>query len=221
MHKIEGSKGYYITEEGDVFRHGRKLKCNNQNSYRGICLFHEDGTRSREYVHRLVAKQFIPNPENKPFINHKDGNKTNNHVSNLEWVTNAENIKHAKDNNLLCVGTDKSDLYTDAQIKTVCRLLESGLRVVDISNTTNVCQKTISMIKNRKQWTHISKHYDIKNTDTKLSVDTVRWICFCLQSGKSAPDIVRESTNPLVSLNKVYKIKYRQSYIDISSDFNF
>jgi hypothetical protein len=54
-----------------------------------------NGVVFRERVHRIVAKAFIPNPENKPAVNHKDGNKQNNVVSNLEWVTNAENSAHA------------------------------------------------------------------------------------------------------------------------------
>lgn len=58
----------------------------------GLC---RDGKMKWGKIHRLVATAFIPNPENKREVNHKDGNKKNNHVDNLEWATASENMKHA------------------------------------------------------------------------------------------------------------------------------
>ena len=93
---IPGYPGYQISNCGNVF--SRKLKRvieapNDEDGYMRIKLWKQ--MISKHYrIHRLVAIAFIPNPEDKPQVNHKDGDKTNNKVENLEWVTNQENITH-------------------------------------------------------------------------------------------------------------------------------
>lgn len=71
------------------------LKAGKSKAGYFIVSFCVDGVKSNQTVHRLVARAFIPNETNKPQVNHKDGNKLNNHIDNLEWVTVSENGLHA------------------------------------------------------------------------------------------------------------------------------
>lgn len=91
-----GRTNYYVSDDGRVFNSKNKEKAQriNKDGYLKVDLY-RNGNRTTERVNRLVATAFIPNPENKPDVNHKDGNKLNNHYSNLEWVTKSENMKHA------------------------------------------------------------------------------------------------------------------------------
>lgn len=95
MKKIKNHKHYYITSDGKVYSNFsgelKRLKTQiNSNGYECITL-----NKKRYSIHRLVGEYYISNPNNYPQINHKDGNKLNNDISNLEWCTNAQNQLHA------------------------------------------------------------------------------------------------------------------------------
>lgn len=94
---IENSDGYYVNEEGQVLgKSGKILKhCLNEITgylHVGVII---NGKMRTKTIHRLVAETFSHQPSDKHEVNHIDGNKHNNHISNLEWVTRSENIKHA------------------------------------------------------------------------------------------------------------------------------
>lgn len=97
MKLIQDFPKYSITEDGHVINieTNKVLKpLLNKVGYLQLGLY-ISGKQTRKYLHRLIAEAFIPNPENKPEVNHIDGNKQNNSISNLEWVTPSENRKHA------------------------------------------------------------------------------------------------------------------------------
>lgn len=86
------------------------------SGYLNIPLF-KDGKKKDCYVHRLVAEFFIPNPDAKPEVNHKDNNPFNNYVGNLEWVTSSENKQHSFDIGVAPQGSDRPDAkFTAEQI---------------------------------------------------------------------------------------------------------
>ena len=140
---------YTITEDGRVINNhsGRTLKGQaNGKGYLRVTIGHKF-----YFVHRLVAEKYVPNPENKPQVNHKDGNKINNHCSNLEWVTNGENRKHAVRTGLHlsgekspCAKLKKEDVEYIRQNRNVKRK--------ELAEKYNVSVSTISDIWNNRTW---------------------------------------------------------------------
>ena len=95
MYNIEFYSNYKIDESGNIYNKTGKLKTfKNRGGYL-LCFLYKDGKRHALLHHRLVASLFHDNHDNKRYVNHKDGDKTNNHPDNLEWVTPKENSFHS------------------------------------------------------------------------------------------------------------------------------
>lgn len=96
MKDIEGFENYQITEDGRVWSKINNifLKSNdNGNGYK-LVILRKNRVKHHLYIHILVAKAFVPNPDNKPNVGHKDCDTSNNNASNLYWCTQAENNRH-------------------------------------------------------------------------------------------------------------------------------
>ena len=120
---------YLITEEGDVYsRKFRKLKKMKQsrdsNGYKTINLWN-NGKGKTYNVHRLVAETYILNPDNLPEVNHKDEDKTNNNVANLEWSTHADNIQHSLARSYIVENVRTGERQTIFNLRAFCR--DTGL----------------------------------------------------------------------------------------------
>lgn len=138
----------YVDEDGRLYSEDpngkiRELKP-NVNKKRGYLYAR---TTFRNYsLHRLVASAFLPNPDNKPQVNHKDGNKHNNKVSNLEWVTAAENARHAIENGFTTkMGKNEGNIkYTNKQCADVMKRIASGMTYRDAGKKYRMPYSTVA-----------------------------------------------------------------------------
>lgn len=128
------------------------------NKYKYCCVLLSTNSKKKSIkVHRLVAIAFIPNPENKPQVNHKDGDKQNNNDWNLEWNTAKENVKHAYDTGLKngSAGVKNGRVKLTEKDVIEIRRLSSTMSGYAIAKKYGIYQTTVSKILTRKLWKHI------------------------------------------------------------------
>lgn len=147
-------------KNGKVYKYEEKiLKLNNSNGYKTVSLV-KNKVKTTHMVHRLVAVAFISNPDNRPYVNHIDGNRSNNHYKNLEWSTNSENQLHSYSilGNRAVNGERNGRSKLDAvSVMKIRELSETGLTEKEISNMFGISKSLVGLIKNGKRWQHIKQ----------------------------------------------------------------
>lgn len=146
-----------MTRDGRFWK-GREIKKHRAGQGYLRAVLCVDGKSHHLYIHRLVADAFIPNPDGKPEVNHKDGNKHNNIVSNLEWVTKSENGLHSyrelgrkPSRNTLGKPSPRRK-FTDDQVRDIRK--DTRYQRV-IAEEYGVAQTTIGAIKRRKNYKYV------------------------------------------------------------------
>lgn len=161
MKKMD-KEDYIITKNGDIInkKRGNKLKpqLNGKGYYRvwiGKKLY---------FVHRLVAEKYVPNPDNKPQVNHKDGNKLNNDYKNLEWVDNIDNRIHALKNNLHRTGEQCS--YSKLTEEDVLFIRgNKELNISQLSKKFGVSRSTISDVIHLRTWKQLKRYAELSQNE--------------------------------------------------------
>jgi hypothetical protein len=156
--RVWNKKGYY-----EIKKRVRKLKPSIVGSgYLKVELVDKDGNKKSRLVHRIVAMTYFENPDNKPSVNHKDGNKFNNDVLNLEWVTHKENRQHALSTGL-AKGMDGDNhplkKLTSKDIITIIELILDGSDNETIGKRYGLHPNYISLIRHRRRWKTIFQRY--------------------------------------------------------------
>lgn len=108
-------------------------------------------------IHRLLAEAVIPNPHNLPEVNHKDGNKLNNSISNLEWCDKLHNMRHAFKTGLMkqCIGENKPQSKLNE--KAVVDIFNSKESCRKLAKKYGVCYSLISGVRRGSVWNHVTK----------------------------------------------------------------
>lgn len=208
---IPGFVGYSIDEYGNI-RNDSRMKpvkpTKRKDGYLDVVL-RVNKERVRSMVHRLVALTYVPNPDNKPQVNHIDNIRDSNHYSNLEWVTAAENIQHAaRQGRLNDTSGDNHGFatLTNEQVHEICKRIVLGESLTRLAEEFGSNVKTLSNIRTGKRWTSISSQYDLKYIPKpKLTKERILAIKADIDKGLPAKEVATLHNISVGSVRNVSK----------------
>ena len=158
---IIGYEGLYqISNYGNLKNVKRGTIKSNRALNKGYIktVLHKCGVRKHFLMHRLVAQAFIPNPLNKPEVNHKNGNKKDNRLSNLEWCTSKENIIHAIDNGFRSsVGKNNVKAKITEKDVVAIRRLSIVRPIKELAKAFNLSASQVYKIVQRNTWKNVDE----------------------------------------------------------------
>jgi hypothetical protein len=150
---------YYAKEDGTIINKQWNRELVHSVNELGYHRIHPrlKGKRMNLFVHRVVAECFIPNPDNKPFVLHKDNNPRNNHVSNLKWGTQSENIQQAYDDKRISAKGENNgqSKLTDVDVKIIREARAIGFQGRKIAMYYKMSESWIYQICRGERWGHL------------------------------------------------------------------
>lgn len=216
---------YGTTRTGKVYRlsTGKRMTPVVTNAGYYVVRTCHDNFAENAHIHWMIADCWLhnDNPESKTQVNHKNGNKLDYSIENLEWVTLSQNQRHALDTGLKARGEDlyNSQLTRD-QVHLVCQRLADGMLPKDVASIFDVSTDIIRKIKSGDSYPDIRVLYDIDHEyKNNLSEATVRWVCERIREGLGDVPISKLSTNKLLNVYEVKRIRNKMRYKTISSEY--
>ena len=226
---------YIVSEDGDIINMltmHQLVPFSDKDGYLKIGLVRSDGNRASIFVHRLVAFEFVENPNNYPVVDHLNGDKTRNHYTNLEWVTIRENTIRAQNLGLRNIEGEfnGNSKYTETQVRDICKKFEDGWSIKKVlkyftgdkkANTLkySALYKFLIDLKKKQTWLYIVDEYDYdsstgdgsnwnepipQSSNYIYSEDMIRDVCKKLESGMTVLDIIEAYTGKRDTSDKLY-----------------
>lgn len=215
-----GLPNYAVTRCGKVYslNSNKYLKPKvDRYGYEAVCM-RANNENVHNTVHRLVALTYLPTELEDATVNHIDGNKLNNSLINLEWISSRDNARHAM-NTGLTIGT----ALTDEEVHSICKYIQDGFRNCDIKQILGVeTITTIEKIRSGKHFTDISREYDFSKNSLgrrqTISTPKIIKVCELLQDKQSVSFIAKKVS---CSSGTVYRVKNRTRFTSISNNYDW